>query len=437
MRSMRITVIVAVALMLGAAFVWAGAQAETAAETTASGALKVEFWNSWSPDGVQGSVLQSLMNEFNEQYEGEIFVMPIFMGEKRNEKIAAALAAGDPPDIAWISNFGENYYEAGQLLDMERVYEHIDRDDLIDNLVEAQTYLGEDISLPFENSNLGLLYDRRKLQEAGISEPSPAMGKSWTWSEFIEAAKQFSDPSSGKFGWEPRLNTAMLSSIFWEKGGEYLSKDMKTNLIVSDTAMREKMVDALYVIHRMLWEDRITSNDVGDQGFGTMDMVFEITGPWDIARNLEPNGLYSVDRLGVAPMPADDETGVTITRWYQKSLAVFKTNPSQEHASLTFLEWFYSPEVHARWCAEAGYLPVTKSAQKQKVWTDMVRAVPQVQVFIDQAETMRIRHKGIPYGDLGTMLDTVRFQKGTPEEAVEQYVQDAQIVLDDFWARQE
>jgi ABC-type glycerol-3-phosphate transport system substrate-binding protein len=438
MNATRRFVALTAALLAVGGMLFAAGDQEPAAETTETGALQVEFWHSWAPEGVQGTVLQNLMNEFNEANDGEIYVIPIFMGERRNEKIAASLAAGDPPDIAWISGAGQQYYEADQLISMDKVYgEYIDRDDIIESMLIDQQYLGTDITLPFENSNLGLLYDKQKLTEAGIEHPGSDLGDGWTWDEFINAAAQFSDPENGTYGWEPRVNGAVLSLIFWQLGGEWVSDDLRTNLIVSDEEMRSKMIEALELIDRMLWEDRITSNDVGDQGFGNFDMAFEITGPWDIARNLEPfGGNYPVDRLGVAPVPVIPGSQ-PISYWYQKALALFSTNDRQEDAALQFVSWFYSPEIHARWSSEAGYLPVTYSASEHPIWRETVETYPQFQVFADMAEIMRDLPQGLPLGDRGGMLDAVRFQELTPEAAVARYVEDAQIQLDDFWARQD
>lgn len=437
MRTLRVALAASVIMAVAIGSVFAGGGGEQEVETTETGAVAIQFWHSWAPEGVQGTVLQDMLFEYNDMVENT-YVTPVFMGERRNEKIAAALAAGDAPDIAWISGAGEQYFEAGQLISMDRVYDgYIEREDVIEAMRVGQQYIGQDITLPFENSNLALLYDRQKLQEAGIEEPGSSLSDGWTWDQFVEAAAQFSAPEEGQYGWEPRVNTAVLNSIYWQLGGEYLSEDMRTNLIVAEEEMQERMVEALGVIERMLWEDRITSNDVGDQGFGNFDMAFEITGPWDIARNLEPfGGNYSVDRLGVAPMPKVEGSEV-VTRWYQKALALFRTNAPQEEATLEFISWFYSPEPHARWSAEAGYLPVTHSASEQPVWQQTVAEFPHFQVFADQAAVMRLSPRGVPLGDTGAMLDAVRFQELSPEEAVATYIEDAQVQLDEFWNRQD
>jgi ABC-type glycerol-3-phosphate transport system substrate-binding protein len=397
--------------------------------------VKIQFFNDWAPEGAQGKVLQKLADEFNAENQGKIEVTLIYTGGKRNEKIAAALAAGVPPDIAWISGSGEKYYDAEQLLDMSRVYDGdiIDRKDVLPGLLENMAYIGEDITIPFENSSLAVYYNKKMLDEKGIPYPSAKQGK-YTWDQFIADAKAFSDPEKGKYGWDPRLNTAVLNAMFWEAGGEYFSEDFKTNILAKDPKMQAAMIKALNRFHEMVWVEKITSNDVGDQGFNNGDMPFEITGPWSMPRYLKPQGNFNPGEIGIAPMPADDDTGVSISRWYQKALALFRTTPEKEWGALQFIKWFYSAPIHARWCVEAGYLPVTKSALKDSTWKAHEKANPWVMVFIDQVPTMRRNPSGIPSGGVSKMRDTVRYNEGTPEEALKVYQKDAQDILDEFWS---
>ena len=138
--------------------------------------------------------------------------------------------------------------------------------------------------------------------------------------------------------------------------------------------------------------------------------------------------------IGVASFPADEDTAEAISYWYQKALVLFKTDEEHEEAALKFVGWFYQPEIHARWCADAGYLPITQSAMETQVWQDYVAENPYVQVFLDQASFMRIRPVGLPRGDFNTMIDTARLNEGTPDEAIDAFCQTHQDQLDEFWA---
>ena len=398
--------------------------------------VKMQYWHEWAPDGAAGLVLQKLVDEFNAKYSGQIEMTLAYMGGKRNEKIAAALAAGEPPEVAWISGSGEKYYDAGQLMDMDMIYDDIvAKADVLPGLRENMQYVGKDITLPHENSSLALYYNKKMLDEKGIAYPSATIGD-YTRDDFIRDANAFTDVKAGKYGWEPRWSTAMLFSVFWERGGELFSDDYKTNLIGSSPKDRQAMVEALEWLNRILWVDPITANDVGDQGFGNGDIPFEIVGPWAMPRYLKPAGQFDPGDLGVAPMPADPETGKVVTYWYQKALALFKVDSAHEWATLRFIEWFYSAPVHARWCAEAGYLPITKSASEDPTWVAHEKNNEWVQTFMELTPLMRRRPSGIPAGDLNKLRDIVRFQEGTPDDAINTYLKDAQALLDEFWSMQ-
>lgn len=423
---MKMNRLVSLALIMLVAIIPIGCQAPA----TETEPVEIEFWTDWAPEGVQGTVLQTLLDEFNASQDG-IVVTNVFMGGQRDERIAAALASEDPPDVAWISSSGGSYYEEGLLLPMDQVYgQAVDRDDIVDGLIDEAAYLGVDTVIPFENSNLAVLYNKDMLDEKGVEYPPAEVG-AWTWSDFVEMAQLFSDPDAGEFGYDPSWSTAMLHIMIWEGGSEVFSEDLKTNLVCSDPDTRAITIKSLERFHDFVWESRITTNDVGDMGFGSQDMAFTITGPWAMPRFAETSPDLNI---GVASMPADEDTGLSISYWYMKNLAVFRTDEERQNATLEFLEWFYSPEIQARWCAEAGYLPITKSAMEHEIWQDFAAENPYVEVFLDQGPLMKRRPDGLPRGEIGTMMDAARFAEAAPEEAVDTYCETAQQVLDEFWA---
>jgi ABC-type glycerol-3-phosphate transport system substrate-binding protein len=426
------TCVLLVGFLLVGGILYAGGADEAAVP---EGPVAIRYWHDWAPEGAQGLVLQKMVDEFNAEKEGEIELSLVFMGKKRNEKIAAGLAAGEPPDVAWISGAGEKYYDAGQLVDMSRVYDAgiIDRNDVLPGLLKNQQYLGKDISIPHENSSLAVYYNKKMLQEKGMAFPSEVPGE-YTWDQFIKDAHAFTDVDKGEYGWHPRWSTAVLSAMIYSAGGQHFSADGKKNMLVSDPKSQAAAIKALRRYHRFLWVDPITANDVGDQGFNNGDMAFEITGPWAMPRYLKPQGKFEPGEIGVAPFPADEDTGLSVSYWYQKALALFNTTTAEEEATLQFISWFYSAPVHAQWCAEASYLPVTRSAMEHPIWKANEQENPWVRVFLDQVSTMRRRPSGLPAGDLNKLRDIVRFQEGTPEEALKVYQKDAQERLDEFWS---
>jgi ABC-type glycerol-3-phosphate transport system substrate-binding protein len=47
---------------------------------------------------------------------------------------------------------------------------------------------------------------------------------------------------------------------------------------------------------------------------------------------------------------------------YGPNVCIFRSNPETERAAWSFIKYFVSPPVTARWARETGYLPVRKSA---------------------------------------------------------------------------
>lgn len=402
--------------------------------------VTVEFWHEWNPGNVQDRVLNEMLEDFSSQHEN-VTVVGEYMGQSAAERITGSLAAGDPPEVAWIQSIGAKYHENDQLISMDRVYdEYIERSDIYEQLLVESQYLGEDITLPFENSNLALLHDREKLRERGIELPSSEVGEQWTWDEWISHAAKFNDHSQDQYGWEPRPNWHIAESIYRQLGGRFLSEDGRTNLVVSDPEMRAKLVEALSVVRKIFVEEAIAPVPKDDQRFGNMDMPFEISGPWDIARNMqEPiggGGVYAPDQLGVMPLPVHED-GEPATIWYQKALALFKNDEAVERATLEFIGWFYDAPNHAYWSANASYLPVTNSAADHPTWNQYVEDLPQMQVFLDQVDHMSFAadEHYLPHGEVGEMFDSVMLDRAMPEEAVDNYVQNAQDLLDNWWQR--
>jgi len=401
--------------------------------------VEIEFWHEWSPGNPQDVTLNEMLSDFSEDHEN-ITVTPVYMGKSAEEKISSALAAGNPPEIIWIDSIGANYYEEDLLIPMERVWERVDRDDIFPTLLEESQYFGEDISLPFEVSNLAVLHNTRMLEEGGVQPPSQELGEQWTFDEFIAAAREFTDVDNDQYGWEPRPNSDHAEIIFYQLGGQFFSDDFRTNLIVEDPEMRDLMIQSLEVIERMFVTEQIAPVPKDDQRFGNFDMPTEITGPWDIARNAqEPfgQGKHPIDELAVSPYPLIHEDAPSVTLWYQKALALFKTDELREEATLEFIEWFYSPENFARWAAEGSYLPVSRGSAEHPIWQEHVEQVPQMQVYLDQLSTMRfpVYETHIPDGGVGEMVDAVMLGEMSPEAAVEMYVQNAQVALDQYWER--
>jgi multiple sugar transport system substrate-binding protein len=398
-------------------------------EVKPEGPIGVSFWHNWAPEGPQGLVLQSLVDEFNESQE-EVLVTITYTGGNNRQKIAAALAAGSPPQMVWEkTSYAARLFDADQLVPIDEYIvgsELIKPDDFFGRLLEMERYMGKIIAMPFENSSIAVYYNKKMFADAGV-EPPPADGD-WTWNDFIEIAKQFSDPDNDQWGWQPRIHYSTFLQMFWSGGGELYSDDLRTSALDQGDAAAK----TLQMLYDMVYTHKITTMDPPEAGFANELMPLYISGSWDIARLKEANP--DLD-FAVVPMPKHPDTGQNINYWYEKCLMLLKTTPAAQDAAWKFMEWFMSPEIHARWCVEAGYLPITKPAAATETWQSYVAEHPDAQPFVQQAETMRQAPPGAPWGSVVRgLIDKVMHEETTIEQAIAEQKELHQTQLDDWWS---
>jgi multiple sugar transport system substrate-binding protein len=130
------------------------------------------------------------------------------------------------------------------------------------------------ITIPFVMRPFGMVYNTELFEKAGISEPPK------TWTEFVEAAKEITDPSQNVYGAEmDPADSYDPWKILWtftrQMGGDYVSKDLKTAQFTSeevetavrfwfDWATKYKIVDP----NSMTWQatDALTAFANGNVG---------------------------------------------------------------------------------------------------------------------------------------------------------------------------
>jgi multiple sugar transport system substrate-binding protein len=130
------------------------------------------------------------------------------------------------------------------------------------------------ITIPFVMRPFGMVYNTELFEKAGISEPPK------TWTEFVETAKEITDPSQNVYGAEmDPADSYDPWKILWtftrQMGGDYVSKDLKTAQFTSeevetavrfwfDWATKYKIVDP----NSMTWEaaDALTAFANGNVG---------------------------------------------------------------------------------------------------------------------------------------------------------------------------
>jgi len=174
-------------------------------------------------------------------------------------------------------------------------------------LALAQDAYGNIYGLPHTANGMGLMYNRRLFEEAGLDPDKPPQ----TWGEVREYARQIGDRLDGVDGFNIRnegtLGGWMSVALMVTFGGETVqSVDGQWLAVYNNNAM----VAAMRLMHDLRWQDGTTTSDIKTWGnyalvldFGAgktaMTIASADTLGWMI-RNLDD---LAVDEIGFGRMP--------------------------------------------------------------------------------------------------------------------------------------
>lgn len=306
-------------------------------------------------------VLQDIVDTFNAAHTG----LPIKVVQGGNysdiyKKITASIRAGTLPALAvTFETMTVEFARAGAvvpiddfLFDPDVGLTEAELADFIPAVIETNIYSelgGKMYSFPYTKSVLLLYYNRRVLNEAGIEAP-PA-----TWDAFLEQCRTIKRVT-GKFAWSIDIDASVIDGLIYSMGGDLLdgretrfdSPEAVAVFELLETLVREKLI---YQNSPRTFDDQ--------NAFGRDAIAFNIRSSSSIpylARLMD-----DAEAWGVAPIPQADPAHPG-TALYGANLCIFNTTPEQMSAAWSFIKYFTSPEVSARWALATGYLPLHQSA---------------------------------------------------------------------------
>lgn len=144
----------------------------------------------WSPsteaDGFHRGYMTAL-EEFQEAHPNITITMEVFENETYKQKIQAAAAGNELPDIfySWQGGYAQTFVEAGKCLDLTPYYEEY-QDDLPASAVGNVTFDGSVYGTAYNSCCSGLFYNKKLFEENKVKVPE-------TWEEFRNACQTFVD----------------------------------------------------------------------------------------------------------------------------------------------------------------------------------------------------------------------------------------------------
>ena len=358
----------------------------------AHAAVEISFWHAMT--GNNQLAVTALVDAFNAS-QSDIHVTEQNKGASYNDALNAVIAASQQqqgPNIAQIFDLGTPLaIDSGFFVPVESVLtaEQLAaiKADVAGPILSYFTVGGTLNSLPWNNSNPLLYYNKDMFKAAGLDETKPPA----TWQELEEdCAKIMSSGAAPNcismqiYGWFFEQWMALQGAELANNGNGRDARATETNL-TSDAAKNimnfwKDLADKQYWISTGKLED----GNGAKQIFASKQAAFIIDSTGSL-RGLTQNAADGGFALGTGFMPANadiDRVGVIIGG---ASLWMGAGHSDEENAaSATFLTWLLQPEQMAKWHQDTGYLPITKSAQDLLETQGWFKDNPNLMVAVDQ-----------------------------------------------------
>ncbi len=356
----------------------APAATEGTAPTEAAGENeKITITFSLWGDPAEQETTQKALDVYNDQQD-KVYVKALQIGrDEYNEKLQTMATSNEMPDCGMVAEDTVIGWARDGLLSDVDIYagqENMPLDYL------AFKYNGKTVAYSAANEVLGLWYNKKMFDDAGVPYPPATLDKAWTWDEFIDVAKKLTLDANGKHPGEAGFDKnnivqygAYVNQYTWQlevwalsNGGSFFSPDGKS--VTFDDAAVEAM-QKVFDLH--LVENVAPLNDgTQDNGFssslGAGNVAMCTEGQWATGFRADLDGIdYGVGVLPYMKQKVNICTG--------GPTGVFATTEHPEEAA-EFLRWYNSEENNIGTILAGWWMPTKLNwytdAALLKSWVD-------------------------------------------------------------------
>lgn len=353
----------------------------SASPSSASGGKVVNLSLWYGLGGTLGANVQSFITAFNASHPN-IHVTGTYQGSysgggPEQQKLLAAIAAGDPPDMAQLEVNSMPAFKSAlrPITDLMNSSTDTKPSDFLPGVLTSTKFGNDYYAVPWNRSVPVIIYNATMLKAHGINT-APA-----TWEDLQKDAAAVSSGSGATkvTGFAP-----IAQWWFWEAettsgGGQILSDDLKTAQFTTD--------QALYVpklVQQMMKDGSAKAINSNDE-FGDTIAAFakgQIAIFDDTNSNLSSVGKAVAGKFDweVAPYPhAQGHPGAIPPGG--ADVAMFKAMPqSKVAAAWTFMQWLDETAQTVKWSESTGYVPVKQSALEDSGYKAFLTSHPQFAV---------------------------------------------------------
>ncbi|MFS0613528.1 ABC transporter substrate-binding protein [Lederbergia ruris] len=390
----------------------------------------VKLWHPLTNEGL--TAINAVIEAFEKNHP-EIKIDATYVanqGEGQNEKLLAAIAGGNPPDVAYFDRFEiGSWANQGSLEELTEMAEKegVTKDKFYPFAWDEANYDDKLYGLPITTDARLVYFNIDQFKEVGLDPNDPPK----TIAELEEAAEKLTIKKGNKFervGFIPWYAQGWLYTWGWSFGGDFYDEETK-----KVTANDPKVVEALQ------WEvDFAKKYNVEDiagftdsQGSAAMDpfitgqISMKVSNPGDVL-NIKK---YKPDlNFDVFPIPTP--SGQDHTTWSGGWSAVMPKGAKNKEAGFEFMKFFASEEGQKIFSELSGAFATIDSVNEEIGYKDD----PIFGKFIEMLPVAHhrpvIKEGSLYWNELSDAVEKATRGKGTPQELLDEVTEKVNKELD-------
>ncbi|AML53706.1 ABC transporter substrate-binding protein [Falsihalocynthiibacter arcticus] len=399
--------------------------------TSTASAVEIEYWQYFFDARVDA--METLITNFEAANPDITVTMNHFPYDSYRTKVAAAIPAGEGPDVVQLFYGWLNDYVEAELI--QPLPADVFPADKIDAeffpMVQAMKDGDQYWALPTAVRSLALFYNKRLFEEAGIEGP-PA-----TLDELLETANALTKRDGAGNLTTVGITAGMTAQDhhWWREGlvrqygGEPYLDDYKTVNYNTDAG-----VAALdYYTNLFMNESPVTSIGFMDEpqaAFKAGRAGMHIDGSFRIGSLADQRGL----EWGVAELPSGLDGAQSNYSSYWVNAITSKAEGEKYDAAVKFMEYLTSDEAMQIWLDVVGELPakpsvgMTEANANDPVFGPFIRG-------LEYAHTTKFVNESSQRQLLVEMVERIQLEGMEPAESLAIAAEAEQVMLDEYYAK--
>ena len=376
----------------GAAESGAEAPAADPASFEVTEPITIQWWHALEDQ--YSETVQEVVDDFNSSQD-LITVEPVYVGSyaEVSEALVAAHAAGTGLPALTVANtpYVAEYGAGGLTEDLTPYIEAtgFEIDDFGKGLVDASSYDGKQVALPFLISTQVMYYNQDMADELGITIPENFADMD----AFLEQASVIgADGTTERYGtvvpgWDQwYFETFYLNNGVKIVNDDQVSTDLGSEAAVSLVNKFKEWCDKGWIY----WANGTDASSIMRQNF-IDGKAFSV---------IHTSSLYNtyVDlcdfEVGMSWLPGGDTKNQEIGGCVL--LIPAKNDQATKNAAWQFLSYLCSKDVNMKWATETGYIPTRNSVLETEEGQQFLAEKPAFQCIFDNLDLIqpRIQHSG-------------------------------------------